>query len=168
MRVFVTGGTGLLGNNLVRALRADGHDVRALVRSRRKADAMLAGTGAEIVVGDMRDVPGFADALVGVDAVAHTAAYFREYYAPGDHASSLEDINIKGTLALLAAADERGVRRFLQTSSSGTVGQAADGTSNEDTPASESQLANGYFRSKDEILDAMADHVTPAPRARAS
>lgn len=148
MRVFVTGGTGMLGGNLVRALRAKGHEVRALVRSRQKADLLLAGTGAEIVVGDMRDVAGFAQSLDGIDAVAHTAAYFREYYAPGDHASSLEDINIKGTLALLAAADERGVRRFLQTSSSGTIGQAADGTSNEDTPASEAQLANGYFRSK--------------------
>lgn len=148
MQVFVTGGTGMLGSNLVRALRAKGHDVRALVRSKAKADLLLAGTGAEIVVGDMRDVPGFAPALDGIDAVAHTAAYFREYYAPGDHASSLEDVNIEGTLALLAAADARGVRRFLQTSSSGTVGQAADGTSNEDTPASEAQLANGYFRSK--------------------
>jgi dihydroflavonol-4-reductase len=149
MRIFVTGGTGLLGNNLVRALRAAGHEVKALVRSRKKAAAMLAGTGAEIVVGDMRDVDAFADELRGVDAVAHTAAYFREYYTPGDHGSSLEDINIKGTLALLAAADAHDVRRFVQTSSSGTVGQTADGSeSNEDTPASNAQLANLYFRSK--------------------
>jgi dihydroflavonol-4-reductase len=149
MRVFVTGGTGLLGNNLVRALRARGHEVRALVRSRQKADALLAGTGAEIVVGDMRDVGGFAGALDGVEAVAHTAAYFREYYAPGDHASSLEDINIKGTLALLAAADARGVRRFVQTSSSGTIGQPRDGSdADEDSPASAEQLANLYFKSK--------------------
>src|SRR6187402_100124 len=98
MRVFVTGGTGLLGNNLVRALRAQGHEVRALVRSRKKADALLADSGAEIVVGDMREVSGFEGALSGMDAVAHTAAYFREYYGPGDHAASLEDINIKGTL----------------------------------------------------------------------
>lgn len=149
MQVFVTGGTGLLGNNLVRALRARGHGVKALVRSKKKADALLAGTGAEIVVGDMRDVSGFASALDGVTAVAHTAAYFREYYAPGDHAASLEEINIKGTLALLAAADARGVRRFVQTSSSGTVGHPTDGSqANEDTPASEAQLRNLYFKSK--------------------
>lgn len=149
MRVFVTGGTGLLGNNLVRALRARGHEVRALVRSRKKADALLADTGAEIVVGDMREVSGFAGALAGCDAVAHTAAYFREYYAPGDHAASLEQINIQGTLALLAAADAHGIRRFLQTSSSGTVGNPADGSAgNEDTPASEAQLTNLYFKSK--------------------
>jgi dihydroflavonol-4-reductase len=149
MRVFVTGGTGLLGNNLVRALRARGHSVRALVRSKSKADALLAGTGAEIVVGDMRDVRGFEGALAGIDAVAHTAAYFREYYAPGDHRSALEEVNIQGTLALLAAADTQGVRRFVQTSSSGTVGQPADGSeANEETPATEAQLANLYFKSK--------------------
>lgn len=149
MQVFVTGGTGLLGNNLVRALTARGHGVRALVRSRQKADAMLAGSGAEIVVGDMRDVTGFSEALSGMDAVAHTAAYFREYFAPGEHASSLEEINIKGTLALLQAADARGIRRFVHTSSAGTVGQPADGSeANEDTPASAAQLANLYFKSK--------------------
>ncbi|HET7543101.1 MAG TPA: NAD-dependent epimerase/dehydratase family protein [Polyangiaceae bacterium] len=149
MRVFVTGATGLLGNNLVRALRARGHEVRALVRSRNKADALLAGTGAEIVVGDMRDISGFERALAGIDAVAHTAAYFREYYAPGDHQSSLEEINIKGTLALLASADAHGVRRFVQTSSAGTVGNPTDGSeANEESPASEAQLANLYFKSK--------------------
>jgi dihydroflavonol-4-reductase len=149
MQVFVTGGTGLLGNNLVRALQARGHDVKALVRSKSKADAMLTGTGAEVVVGDMRNVGGFAHALAGVDAVAHTAAYFREYYAPGEHASPLEDINIKGTLQLLEAADARGIRRFIQTSSSGTIGQPADGSeANEDTPASAAQLTNLYFKSK--------------------
>jgi dihydroflavonol-4-reductase len=138
-----------LGNNLVRALRARGHSVRALVRSRNKADALLLGTSAEIVVGDMRDVRGFEGALAGVDALAHTAAYFREYYAPGDHRSALEEINIQGTLALLAAADAHGVRRFVQTSSSGTVGQPADGSeANEETPASKAQLANLYFKSK--------------------
>jgi len=149
MRVFVTGGTGLLGNNLVRALRSQGHAVSSLVRSQKKADALLSGTGAEIVVGDMRDVSGFESALAGIDAVAHTAAYFREYYTPGNHASSLEDINIKGTLALLAAADAHGVRRFVQTSSSGTVGQPPDGSeANDETPASPKQLANLYFKSK--------------------
>jgi dihydroflavonol-4-reductase len=149
MRVFVTGATGLLGNNLVRALRAHGHEVTALVRSKKKASALLAGTGASIVVGDMRDVSGFAHALAGHDAVAHTAAYFREYFAPGDHSAALEDINIKGTLALLAAADAHGIRRFLHTSSAGTVGLPSDGSqANEDTPVSAMQLENLYFKSK--------------------
>src|SRR5690349_13781331 len=83
---FVTGATGLLGGNLVRALRARGHQVRALVRSQDKARELLGepGPGLELVAGDLADVPGFARALVGCDLVFHTAAYFREYGA-GDH-----------------------------------------------------------------------------------
>ena len=94
MKTFVTGATGLLGNNLVRALRAEGHSVRALVRSKEKAQRQLEGTGTELVVGDMENVPGFASALGGVDAVFHTAAYFREYYGAGDHWPKLEAINV--------------------------------------------------------------------------
>ncbi|MGH8572166.1 MAG: NmrA family NAD(P)-binding protein, partial [Gammaproteobacteria bacterium] len=56
MKAFVTGATGLLGNNLVRALRAEGHAVRALVRSETKAQRLLGDTGAELVRGDMENV----------------------------------------------------------------------------------------------------------------
>src|SRR5918994_6485261 len=113
MKAFVTGATGLLGNNLVRALRAEGHDVRALVRSDTKARQLLGDTGAELVLGDMEDVPGFAETLAGCDVVFHTAAYFREYYASGDHWPKLKAINVHGTLALAEAAHTRGVRRLI-------------------------------------------------------
>jgi len=149
MRAFVTGATGLLGNNLVRHLREKGHDVVGLVRSPEKARWLLGNTGARWVEGDMRDVPGFAAALDGCDAVFHTAAYFREYYQPGRHDQALEMINIKGTLALLAAADARGVRRFVHTSSSGTIGRTADGSpGDEDTPPDELARDTRYFKSK--------------------
>jgi dihydroflavonol-4-reductase len=147
--VFVTGATGLLGNNLVRALVAAGHRVRALVRSEEKARRMLSGLDVEIVKGDMQDVAAFANLLDGCQAVFHTAAYFREYYQPGDHADALERINVQATLELMAAADARRVPTFVHVSSSGAVGMPADGTpGDEDTPANQWQLDNGYFRSK--------------------
>jgi dihydroflavonol-4-reductase len=147
--VFVTGATGLLGNNLVRALLRAGHRVRALVRSEEKGRRLLSDVEVEIVKGDMQDVAAFASALEGCDAVLHTAAYFREYYQPGDHAAHLERINIDGTLELMAAADARRVATFVQVSSSGAVGMPANGSpGDEDTPAAEWQMANGYFRSK--------------------
>ena len=149
MRVFVTGSTGLLGNNLVRLLLERGFDVVGLVRSEEKAKRMFGETKARFVKGDMRDVAGFAAAMDGCEAVFHTAAYFREYYQPGDHAQALEDINIKGTLTLMDEADRRGVRRFIHTSSSGTIGTKPDGSpGDEDTPPEPEQLANLYFRSK--------------------
>jgi dihydroflavonol-4-reductase len=149
MKVLVTGSTGLLGNNLVRALGARGHEVVGLARSAEKARRLIGDTGAHVVLGDMREVAGFAAALEGCEVVFHTAAYFREYYHQGDHAGPLEEINVKGTLALMDEADRRGVRRFVHVSSSGAVGVTADGSpADEHTPPGELQRSNLYFRSK--------------------
>ncbi len=149
MKAFVTGATGLLGNNLVRALLAEGHSVRALVRSETKARRLLGDVGAELVFGDMEDVPGFSSALWDCDVVFHTAAYFREYYAVGDHWPKLEAINVHGTLALAEAAHARGVRRLIHTSSSATVGLRVDGSSgDENTPPAPVADTNLYFKSK--------------------
>src|SRR5229473_5460742 len=149
MKMFVTGATGLLGSNLVRALRAEGHSVRALVRSKEKAQRQLGDTGVGLVVGDIEDVPGFVDALGGAEVVFHTAAYFREYYAAGDHWPKLEAINIRGTLALAEAARARGVKRLVDTSSSGTIGLKPDGSpGDEETPPAPLAMGNLYFKSK--------------------
>jgi dihydroflavonol-4-reductase len=149
VKAFVTGATGLLGNNLVRALRAQGHDVTALVRDRTKASRLLDGTGIDIVVGDMKDVAGFAPAMDGADAVFHTAAYFREAFGPGSHEEALEEINVRATLTLLDEADRRRVRAFVHVGSGGTVGRKPDGSAgDEDTPPLPVQRENPYFRSK--------------------
>lgn len=149
MRAFVTGCTGLLGNNLVRQLVAAGHQVGGLIRSEEKARRLLGDLDLRLVRGDMRDVAGFAAALDGCDVVFHTAAYFREYYQPGDHAAALDDINVRGTLRLLEAADARGVRRCVHVSSGGTIGLKADGSpGDEDTPPAPVAATNLYFRSK--------------------
>ncbi len=149
MNAFVTGSTGLLGNNLVRLLVEQGHSVRGLVRSEQKGKRLLGDTGATLIQGDMKNVAGFASRLDGCEVVFHTAAYFREYYQPGDHWQALEAINIKGTLSLMEEADRRGVRRFVHVSSAGTIGMKPDGSAgDETTPLGAEMLKNGYFRSK--------------------
>jgi dihydroflavonol-4-reductase len=149
MKAFVTGSTGLLGNNLVRLLLERGFEVAGLVRSEEKGKRLLGDTGTRLVKGDMRDVPGFADALEGCGAVFHTAAYFREYYQPGDHAQALEEINIRGLLQLMAEADRWGVHRFVHVSSSGVIGMKPDGSpGDEETPPLPGQTSNLYFKSK--------------------
>src|SRR5688500_13165232 len=126
MRAFVTGSTGMLGHNLVRALLDAGHEVVALARSRQKAARELGDTRARIVIGDLTQIPGFADALSGIDVVFHTAAFFREYYAPGEHSKVIEHINVEATLELARAAHAKGVGKMVHTSSAGIVGVKAD------------------------------------------
>lgn len=153
---FVTGSTGLLGNNLVRLLVESGHRVKALARSRRKAAEQFAGLDVEVVEGDMTNVPAFREALRGSDVLFHTAAYFRDSYKGGRHWDELYRVNVQGTEALLASAYEAGVRRMVHTSTSGVLDGPPGARIDETMRRSESD-ANDYFRSKiltDRSIDA--------------
>jgi dihydroflavonol-4-reductase len=156
---FVTGSTGLLGNNLVRLLVERGHRVKALARSRRKAAEQFAGLDVEVVEGDMTNVPAFQEALRGIDVLFHTAAYFRDSYKGGRHWEELYQVNVEGTEALLSAAYEAGVRRMVHTSTSGVLDGPPGGLIDETMRRSESD-ANDYFRSKiltDRRIDAFLE-----------
>ena len=149
MRAFVTGSTGLLGNNLVRTLLQAGYEVWALARSKEKARRELGDTAARIVVGDVRNVAEFAYDLRGADVIFHTAAYFREYYTPGDHSEAVEATNVRGTLELAQAAHAMGVGKMIYTSSAGTIGLQPDRTpGDEQTPPWPGATKNLYLKSK--------------------
>ncbi len=157
MNVFVTGGTGFLGNNLIRQLLGRGYTVRALARTKEKAQTVLKGLEVEVVEGDMQHIPGFAARLEGCDLLFHTAAYFSEYFQPGDHWPMLKAVNVSGTVRLLEIAERAGVRRAVHTSSDGVIGVRADGSGgDESTPPSARQLQNLYFKSKFEADLAVA------------
>jgi dihydroflavonol-4-reductase len=150
MRAFVTGSTGLLGNNLVRTLLRAGHEVWALARSEEKARRELGDTAARIVAGDVRNVAEFAYCLKGIDVVFHTAAYFREYYSPGDHSDAIERTNVRSTMELAQAAHAMGVRKMIYTSSAGIIGLQPDGSpGDEQTPPWPGATRNLYLRSKE-------------------
>ena len=150
MKAFVTGSTGLLGNNLVRLLVEQGHQVKALVRSREKAAKLFSDLPIEYIVGDMENVEAFADEMNGCEVLFHTAAYFREYYqGSADHWTKLENINIKGSVKILEEAEKRGFSKSIYVSSSGTIGMKSDGSSgDENTPPSSFAAENLYFKSK--------------------
>lgn len=149
MRAFVTGATGLLGSNLVQALLDQGHEVRGLVRSKEKAQKVFPNQKIEFVTGDMSNVSSFVSSLAGCDALFHTAAYFREYYQPGDHKATLEKINVQGTVDLLIAAEKQGVKKAVHISSAGVIGRNPNGgPGNEDTPPDDLATKNLYFQSK--------------------
>lgn len=150
MKAFVTGATGLLGNNLVRALVWEGYQVVALVRSEEKARKQLGDLrNVEFIVGDIADVKSFARHLDGCDVLLHTAAYFREYARSGDPENLLQKINVDATTQLFKAANGAGVKRGIFTSSSGTIGVKADGSAGDETTApAPIAFKNKYFYSK--------------------
>ncbi len=145
---FVTGATGLLGNNLVRLLLERGVEVKALVRSREKARQQFGQMERlEIIEGDMEHVSGFAGAMAGCDVVFHTAAYFRESYGGGKHWAQLKRINVDATAELITAAYGAGVRRFVHTSSIAVV-NGPRGAWIDETMMRDENDADDYYRSK--------------------
>ncbi|MBO6938881.1 MAG: NAD-dependent epimerase/dehydratase family protein [Deltaproteobacteria bacterium] len=106
MRVYVTGGSGFIGQHLLRALADAGHSARAMARSDRSAETVSA-LGAEPSRCDLETVSA-AD-LEECDAVVHAAAYV-EPYGPRER---FEAINIGGTQRMLDAAREAGCGRFV-------------------------------------------------------
>lgn len=156
---FLTGATGLLGNNLIRLLVSRGVHVRALARSREKAAKQFGDLAVEIVVGDMTKVAAFAPQLRGVDVIFHTAAFFRDNYKGGKHWKELYDANVSGTVDLFTHAYSAGVRRFVHASSvavlAGEPGQLID----EAMPRAAKDAAD-YYLSKilsDRAVDAFLE-----------
>ncbi|HEY5791754.1 MAG TPA: NAD-dependent epimerase/dehydratase family protein, partial [Chthoniobacterales bacterium] len=130
---FVTGSTGLLGNNLTRTLAERGMRVKALARSPEKARRQFGVLkNVEIVPGDLTEIGGFAGALGGSDVLFHTAAFFRDNYKGGNHRRTLAAVNETGTARLLDAAHAAGIRRVVHASSiavlMGRGGRPADET----------------------------------------
>jgi nucleoside-diphosphate-sugar epimerase len=115
MNVFVAGGSGAIGVPLIRALRAEGHQVTALTRSPRKQEELRAA-GAQPAIADALDGKALMEAVRG----AHPACVIHQLTAlPKEgprRAKDLEATNrlrIEGTRNLLEAAIAAGARRFI-------------------------------------------------------
>ena len=168
MKAFVTGSTGFLGNNLVRQLVAQGHEVVALMRSTEKGQRVLGDVGGRVtfVQGDMTDIPGFAAQLDGCDVLFHAAAYFREYFQPGSATDNFERININATRALLTEAERRGVRKAIYVSSTTVIGMKPDGAAGDETTAPDPRQAKNLYaqskvRAEAAVFDWLKDHTMP-------
>src|SRR5690606_12257597 len=116
-RCAVTGANGFIGAHVVRALRARGHEVVALVGADLD-DAGLAGLDVERRPLDLLDPAGVRAALAGCQRVVHTAAAYAFWARDPAH---LYRVNVDGTRHVLAAARALGVERVVVTSSAGTL-----------------------------------------------
>jgi nucleoside-diphosphate-sugar epimerase len=133
MNVLVTGGAGFIGSSLAEALVADGHRVRVLDDlSSGFADNVPAE--AEVVTGSVTDQCLVRDAVRGVEVVFHHAAS-RSVLASVESPLRTDFTNTHGTLSVLKASCDAGVRRVVYASSSSVYGGAAP------LPASEAAAA---------------------------
>jgi NADH dehydrogenase len=111
--ILVTGGTGFVGGHVVHELRGRELPVRCLVRQARKG-AKVAAWGCELSEGDMTDAESLRRAVTGCDTVVHLVAIRQ------GREEQFRRIMVEGTRALLAAANESGVRRLVHMSALGT------------------------------------------------
>src|SRR4051812_11454849 len=124
-KVLVTGGAGFIGSNLVRALLERGDDVRVLDNFSTGNRANLEGLDVEIVEGELRSYERVHNAVRGVEVVFHLGALGSVPRSVQDPLTS-SAVNIEGTLNVLLAARDEGVRRVIYSSSSSIYGNRAE------------------------------------------
>lgn len=120
MKVFVTGGTGFIGGEVVRRLRERGDEVVCLARSPEKGEA-LAALGCELVAGDLGDAAVIRNGMQGCDAVIHAAAVY-EVGIPASQRPAMYEANVAGTERVLRAALEAGIPKVVYVSTVGVFG----------------------------------------------
>jgi UDP-glucose 4-epimerase len=131
--VLVTGGGGFIGSNLVRALLDEGNDVRVLDNFSTGNRANLAGLDIEVVEGELRSYERVHNAVRGVEVVFHLGALGSVPRSVQDPLTS-SAVNIEGTLNVLLAARDEGIRRVVFSSSSSVYGPRRELPVTEDMP----------------------------------
>jgi nucleoside-diphosphate-sugar epimerase len=135
MKVFLAGGTGVLGRRALPRLVAAGHDVSVVVRSPAKAEAVAAMGGRPVRV-SLFDPDSLRVAVVGHDAVINLATHIPPVTAAARRSAWAENdrIRTEGVANLVAAARSAGVGRFVQESVAFACADGGDRELDEDAP----------------------------------
>jgi len=158
MKVFITGANGFVGLNIVSALKAAGHRVTAFVRPGSQV-TYLEPFGVTLVRGNLGNPAEVKEAMQGAEAVIHTAGNTSCYRRD---LPILEEVNVRGTQNIVAAAISNRVGRIVYTSTTSTIG-ASDGKrpANEETPLTGFRARSPYATTK-----RLAEQVVLAAQAR--
>ena len=132
-RVLVTGGAGFIGSNLVRALLERGDDVRVLDNFSTGNRVNLDGLDVEIVEGELRSYERVHNSIRKMEIVYHLGALGSVPRSVQDPLTS-NAVNVEGTLNVLLAARDEGVRRVVFSSSTSVYGSSRQMPTSEESP----------------------------------
>jgi len=183
-QVLVTGAGGFIASHLVERLVAEGARVRAFVRYNSRGDIGLlrmlpieAFSKVDVIAGDLRDGEAIREAMQGVDTVFHLGALIAIPYSYL-HPREVVETNVMGTLNVLMAARDLGIKRIIHTSTSEVYGTAQYVPIDENHPlqgqspysASKigaDKLAESFYRSFDLPVITVRPFNTYGPRQSA-
>jgi dihydroflavonol-4-reductase len=146
VRVFVTGGTGFIGGEIVRQLRDRGDEVVCLVRTPAKA-TKLRELGCELVSGDLSAEGTIRQGMDGCDAVIHAAAMY-EVGIPAKQRPAMWEANVTGTERVMKAALEQKVPRIVYVSTVGIFGNTHKQVVDESYKNPETDFTSYYEETK--------------------
>ncbi|WP_313434034.1 NAD-dependent epimerase/dehydratase family protein [Novosphingobium sp.] len=142
--LFLTGGSGYLGRNLIRHFVASGVQVIALVRSQKAADVVRA-LGARPIVGALSD-PALAEPMKGCRSLVHAAAHTSHGPETPEHVA----VNVEGTRAMFGAARQAGVRRAVHVSTESVLLDGRALVNVDENRAMPARFPGAYSRTKAE------------------
>jgi UDP-glucose 4-epimerase len=132
-KVLVTGGAGFIGSNVVRDLIERGDSVRVLDNFSTGNRANLEGLDVEIVEGELRSYERVHNAVRGTEVVYHLGALGSVPRSVQDPLTS-SAVNVEGTLNVLLAARDEGIRRVVFSSSASVYGSSRQMPTTEESP----------------------------------
>jgi nucleoside-diphosphate-sugar epimerase len=145
VEVFVTGGSGFVGQHVLRGFTAAGHRVRALSRSPQAARTVEA-CGAQPVSGELLDAAALETGMAGCDLVVHAAAHTAQW---GPEQRFVE-VNVTGTERVLAAAARAAVPRLVHVSTEAVLADGGPLRNVDETWPMPSHQVGAYARTKAE------------------
>lgn len=141
-KIFVTGGSGFVGQHLIPMLIEQGYEVNALARS-ATAVQKVEQLGATAIKGDLNDVNALASGVKGCSSVFHLAASVDFFSSE----KQLQKLHVEATELLLSAAKDANVKKFIYLSAASVIMNGKPITNADETFISDN-IIDGYSRTK--------------------